>query len=75
MSSDFTTPSCYCHKGIAMPIKVSRRIALLATTALLAAPLPAWTQNYPERPIKLVISYAPGGAGDVLACLMAQKYS
>ena len=57
-----------------MPIKISRRTALLATTALLAAPLPGWAQNYPERPIKLVIGYTPGGAGDAIARLMAQKY-
>ena len=57
-----------------MPIKISRRTALLVTTALLAAPLPGWAQNYPERPIKLVIGYTPGGAGDAIARLMAQKY-
>ncbi|CAN1508635.1 Bordetella uptake gene [Burkholderiaceae bacterium] len=30
---------------------------------------------YPNRPIKLVIGYTTGGAGDALARMMAQKYS
>jgi len=58
-----------------MPINISRRTALLATTALLGAPLPGWAQTWPDRPIKLVIGYTPGGAGDAIARLMAQKYS
>ena len=28
---------------------------------------------YPNRPIKVVIGYAPGGAGDAFARMMAQK--
>ena len=31
--------------------------------------------NYPDHPIKLVIGYTPGGAGDALARMMAQKYT
>lgn len=30
---------------------------------------------YPNRPIKVVIGYTPGGAGDALARMMAQKYT
>ncbi len=31
--------------------------------------------TYPDRAIKLVIGYTPGGAGDALARMMAQKYT
>ena len=58
----------------------SRRTYLLglmasAGIAGLRAPT-SWAQGaYPERAVKLVIGYTPGGAGDALARMMAQKYT
>ena len=54
---------------------ISRRTALTVLAAALVTPLTAVAQNYPERPLKLVIGYTPGGAGDAIARLLAQKYS
>ncbi len=46
---------------------VSRRIALAATVlALCAASLPAMAQKYPDRAVKFVVPFAPGGAIDVM---------
>ena len=38
-------------------------------------PLPATAQDYPNKPIKLIVPYPPGGATDVIGRVMAQKLS
>jgi tripartite-type tricarboxylate transporter receptor subunit TctC len=48
------------------------RIAALALLAFAAGILPAVAQDYPAKPVKLIVSYPPGGTTDVLARIIAQ---
>jgi tripartite-type tricarboxylate transporter receptor subunit TctC len=58
-----------------MKTSASRLIlaAILAMAASAWAPVQA--QNYPDRTIKLVIPYAPGGSTDLLGRAVAAKMS
>ena len=45
---------------------------LAAGAAALGLPLAGHAQDYPSRPLRIVIPFAPGGGGDVLGRLIAQ---
>ena len=50
-----------------------RVIATLLLTLVLAAPASA--QNYPNKTIRILVGFAPGGSTDIVARLIAQKMS
>jgi tripartite-type tricarboxylate transporter receptor subunit TctC len=47
--------------------------AVLAVAALAAAPAAA--QVYPDKPVKVIVAYAPGGGADIVARIISQKLS
>ena len=53
----------------------SRRMILAAGATALALPRPGLAQAYPNRPIRIVTPYSPGGQSDTVIRLMQPKMS
>jgi len=49
------------------------RVALLVAAVVLAAAMPALAQDYPNRPIRFIVPYPPGGGTDVVARIMSES--
>jgi tripartite-type tricarboxylate transporter receptor subunit TctC len=50
-----------------------RELACLALALLLLTPAPAVAQDYPNRPVRIVVGFAAGSVSDVMARTIGQK--
>ena len=50
-----------------------KKRAFLAALALLALAFPSFADNYPSRPIKIIVPFGPGGFTDVVARILQKE--
>src|SRR5262249_8105253 len=55
-----------------LPRRTFLHLAVGAPALLTVAPI-ARAQSYPERPVRIIVGYPPGGATDAMARLVAQR--
>src|ERR1700722_19960935 len=58
-----------------MTIRRRNLLQLAGAAAVAALPMPALALDYPNRPVRLLVGFAPSGAADILARLVAQWLS
>jgi len=54
-------------------MRKSRRLALCSILALGIASPAALAQDYPTRPVKIIVPQAPGSGADVVARMLAER--
>jgi len=48
---------------------------LLAILSLVVLPPPSAAEEFPAKPIRLIVPFPPGGPNDIIACVVGQRMS
>src|SRR5215208_8291445 len=54
---------------------MNAHVRALVTVASLVFAAPSFAQSYPNKPIRMIVTFAPGGPTDVIGRVIAQKVS
>jgi len=60
-------------KGFGLSGRCAPMLGIIALAALLLMPQIACAQKYPDRPVRLILPFGPGGVADVTARIVTEK--
>jgi tripartite-type tricarboxylate transporter receptor subunit TctC len=60
---------------VTMTLRLPSRRSCLAAAALSALALQAGAQAFPDKPVRLLVGYAPGGSTDIIGRVLAAHLS
>ena len=51
------------------------RLAFVGLSASVLSPFSIWAQAYPNKPVKVIVTFPPGGTPDIYGRILSQELS